>query len=86
MKQKHIKIGELEVPASYFDMDEKDKEVVCLTILDGMLMLLDKNLKEGINRMDVLDKLLQSSILVNEAEEQYEVCAVISKIRELINE
>lgn len=67
-------------------MTEEEKDQLCLTLLDSMLILLDHNLNKGINRMEVLDKLLQSSIMVNEAQEKYEICEVMAKIRELINE
>jgi len=83
---KHIKVGELEIPESYWDMTEEDKEQLCLTIMDSMLTILDKTLNAEINRMDILDKMLESSIMVNESNEQYEICEVMYKIRKLLNE
>jgi len=67
-------------------MTEEEKDQLCLTLLDSMLTILDHNLNRGINRIDVLDKLLQSSIMVNEACENYEICEVMTSIRNLINE
>jgi len=84
--KEHIKIGELEVPASYWNMIEEDKTQLCLTLMDSMLIVLDHNLKPGINRIEMLDLLLESSIIVNEKEENYEICEVMKKIRQLINE
>lgn len=86
MVTKHIKVGELEIPESYWDMTEEDKEQLCLTIMDSMLTILDKTLNAEINRFDILDKMLESSIMVNEANEQYEICEVMYKIRKLLNE
>ncbi len=86
METKHVKVGELEIPATYWEMTEEDKTQLCLTIMDSMLIILDKHLNEGINRMDVLDKMLQSSIMVNQEQEEYEICEVMTKIRKLINE
>jgi hypothetical protein len=86
LKNKHIKVGELEIPASYWDMTEIEKEQLCLTIMDSMLTILDHNLSREINRLDMLDTLLQSSIMVNEAQENYEVTDVMARIRELIND
>ena len=85
-QSKHIKVGELEIPASYWDMNEEDKDQLCLTIMDSMLTILDHNLNKEINRIGVLDLLLKSSLMVNEFEENYEVCEVMNRIRELINE
>ncbi len=86
METKHVKVGELEIPASYWEMSEEDKTQLCLTIMDSMLIILDKHLNEGLNRMDILDKMLQSSIMVNQEQEEYEICEVMTKIRKLINE
>ncbi len=85
-QSKHIKVGELEIPASYWEMNEEDKDQLCLTIMDSMLTILDHNLNKEINRLGVLDLLLKSSLMVNEFEENYEVCEVMNRIRELINE
>jgi hypothetical protein len=86
MELKHIKVGELEVPLSYFDMDEEDKTQLCLKLLESMLTILDKHLSDNYSRIDILDQILESSIMVNEESEQYEICAVMTKIRKLINE
>ncbi len=86
METKHVKVGELEIPASYWEMSEEDKTQLCLTIMDSMLTILDKHLNEGLNRMDILDKMLQSSIMVNQEQEEYQICEVMTKIRKLINE
>lgn len=85
-QSKHIKVGELQIPESYWEMSEEDKDQLCLTIMDSMLTILDHNLNKEINRLGVLDLLLKSSLMVNEFEENYEVCEVMNRIRELINE
>lgn len=85
-KTEHIKVGELEIPLTYWEMSEQDKNDLCLTIMDSMLIILDKHLNEGLNRMDVLDKMLESSIMVNTQQEEYEICEVMTRIRKLINE
>ena len=83
---KHIKVGELQIPESYWDLTEEAKDQLCLTILDSMLTILDKTLNVEINRFDILDKMLESSIMVNESNEEYEICEVMYKIRKLLNE
>jgi hypothetical protein len=83
---KHIKVGELQIPESYWDLTEEAKEQLCLTIMDSMLTILDKTLNVEINRFDILDKMLESSIIVNESNEEYEICEVMYKIRKLLNE
>jgi len=86
LKNKHIKVGELQIPESYWEMTDEQKQDLCLTIMDSMLTILDKSLHQGIDRMGMLDTLLQSSMEVNEKEENFEVTDVMKRIRELIND
>jgi len=82
----HIKIGELEVPVDYFNFSKEDKEILCNKVMDAMLYVLDRQLKPDLDRIEILDKLLESSIITNQEEEEYEVCQVLMDIRTLINE
>lgn len=84
--EKHVKVGELEVPVDYFKYDKEDKEILCNEIMDMMLHILDRQLKPDIDRMQILDKLLESSIITNQEQEEYEICQVLKDIRNLINE
>lgn len=83
---KHIKVGEIEIPTDYWSMTEDEKAELCLTLMDGMLTILDKTLNPEFDRLAVLDLLLISSIISNEENEEYEVCEVMSSIRKIINE
>jgi hypothetical protein len=83
---KHIKVGEILIPIDYWSMDEDDRTKLCLTLMDGMLTILDKTLNPEFDRLAVLDMLLESSILSNQENEEYEVCEVMSSIRKLIND
>ena len=84
--EKHVKVGELEVPVDYFKYDKEDKEILCNEIMDMMLHILDRQLRPDIDRMQILDKLLESSIITNQEQEEYEICQVLKDIRNLINE
>jgi hypothetical protein len=83
---KQVKVGELEIPIDYFKFKPSEKEALCQEILDAILHVLDRQLNPEIDRMDILDKLLLSSIITNQDEENYEICAVLTDIRNLINE
>jgi hypothetical protein len=84
--ERHIKVGELEVPIDYFRYDKETKSIVCEEILDAMLHMLDRELKPDLDRIEILDRLLESSIITNQEQEQYEICQVLMDIRTLINE
>ena len=84
--EKSIKIGELEIPSDYWTLDTQEKRDLCLTIVDAIITLLDKNINPEFNRISILDKILESSIQSNELEENYEICQVLSDIKQIINE
>jgi hypothetical protein len=83
---KHVKLGDLEIPVDYFNMSKEDKEVLCNVIMDGMLTVLDRGLKSDIDRIEIFDKILESSIITNQEQEEYEICQVLVDIRTLMNE
>lgn len=82
----HVKVGELEIPVDYFNMSKEDKEVLCNVIMDSMLTVLDRELKSDVDRIEIFNKILESSIITNQEQEEYEICQVLMDIRTLINE
>ena len=83
---KHVKVGELEIPTDYFNMDEIDKKELCLLIIDTIMTALDKNISPEYNRISILNTLLDSSIQTNVEEENYEICQVLKDIKQIVNE
>ena len=83
---KHIKVGELEIPADYFKLKEEDKKEICSFLLDTILNILDKELNPMTERITVLKFLLESSIITNEKDETYEVAAVLRDIKKIVDE
>jgi|LakMenEpi03Aug12_release.lakeMendotaPanAssembly.Ray.scaffolds.fasta_scaffold941233_2 hypothetical protein len=80
-----IKLSEIEIPVDYFELNEEEKEAVCIGTLNFMLEILDKQLKPEVNRMLALESLIESSIITNQEDELYEICAVLTDVRKLIN-
>lgn len=83
---KSIKIGDLDIPEDYFKLHSVDKETICIVIMEQILKLIDRQIPSYINRLDFLDKVLESSIITNVQEEQYEVAQVLTDIKEMIND
>lgn len=81
----HKKIGEIEIPSSYFELPENEKEAICIGIFDIMLRLINNNVQPHIDRQMILNKMLESSIITNEEEENYEICALLTDIQKLLN-
>jgi hypothetical protein len=86
LKNRNVKVGEIEIPLDYWSMKKDERTIFCLTLMDGILTLLDRQIKPEYNRIDFLSKLIDSSIETNEMEENYEVCQVLKDIRNLIDE
>ena len=82
---KMMKISQIDIPKDYFQLNEEEKEAVCVETLNFILKILDKQLKPEVNRMFALNLLIDSSIITNEEDELYEVCAVLEGVRKLIN-
>lgn len=85
-RKEMVKIGHLDVPIDYFTLPVDEKEVICNSILESMLYLLEKHIDPEVNRFDILNKIIDSSIIMNEDNENYEVAGVLFDIRKMINE
>jgi hypothetical protein len=83
---RHKKIAELEIPEDYFELSPEDKETICMVIMDNLLRVIDKKFNPTLNRIDLMNKLLDSSIQTNINEETYEVAQVLSDIKQILNE
>lgn len=81
-----VKIGHLDVPVDYFSLPIDEKEVICNSILESMLYLLEKNVDPQINRFNILNRIIDASIIMNEHEENYEVAGVLLDIKKMVNE
>jgi hypothetical protein len=86
MKTQKTKIGELEIPIEYFDLSKEEKDYLINEILNVMLTIIDKNVIPTVNRIDILNKILDSSIETNIEDEVYEICAVLYDIKQKLNE
>ena len=86
MKNKSVKIGHLDVPSDYFTLPVDEKEIICHEILESMLYLLEKHLDPEVDTLGVLKKVIDSSIIMNEHNENYEVAGVLLDIKKMVNE
>jgi len=82
----NIKVGEIDVPVGYFYLPEEDKRDLCLNLVDAIITVLVQHLNPKLDTMDILERLLDSSIKSNEEEENYEICEVLNDIKKIINE
>ena len=83
---RHKKIAELEIPEDYFQLSPEDKQTICMVIMDNLLKVIDKRFNPSLSRIDLMNKLLDSSIQTNINEETYEVAQVLYDIKQMMNE
>jgi hypothetical protein len=83
---KNIKVGYMDIPEDYFELDSVNKEVICLVLMDRLLTLIDRQFDEEYNRIEILNRLIDSSIESNINDEAYEIAAVLRDIKKVLNE
>lgn len=83
---KHIKVGYMDIPEDYFELDSVNKETVCLVLMDRLLTLIDRQFDEQYDRIEILNRLIDSSIESNINDEAYEIAAVLRDIKKVLNE
>jgi hypothetical protein len=82
----HLKIGEMEIPQEYFKLSDEDKKLICDVILNKIYYMVDRMSTGNMAKLDFIYLLIDSSIITNEEEENFEVCQVLMDIRNLLNE
>jgi hypothetical protein len=85
-KRKRTDIGYIDIPKEYCELNTDEKRAICNKIIDMLLHQIDKELAPEINRITFLDQILESSLLSNEELEQFEICACLFDIRNILNE
>ena len=84
--KEQVEIGFIDVPMNYVTLTDYRKDVVCNNIIDSILIQIDNSLPQHINRINFLIEILESSLLTNEEEENYEICAVIKDMINKLND
>jgi hypothetical protein len=86
MEEDQFTIGFVEIPVKYWNMTQEEKDKLCKKMIDALIRKLDEDLNPEINRITALDEIMESSIISNEIEENYEICEVFQNIRKILNE
>lgn len=86
MKSKsHQDIGELFLPKDYATFKPRQKKALCNKILESLMVMIDKSVLPEYDTIEVLDEMLESSIITNQEDENYEVCQILYDVRTLIH-
>ena len=85
-EEEHIDIGFIDVPKGYEKLTDENKSNICDLLIDRLLFVLDKELPVQIGRVSFLVSVLESSLITNEEQENYEICSVLRDTLKRINE
>ena len=85
-RKAQIRIGDIEIPKEYFKLKKEDKDEICEYIADKIYKMVDRHLHTDVDRLSIVNLIIDSSLITNEEEENYELCQVLVDIRNLINE
>jgi len=80
----HIKIADLQIPKNIWELTEEERKELVITVKEFLETLVDRQIKHNTNKKVFMVKLLESTIIVNEQEEQYEICQIIKEIKDMI--
>jgi hypothetical protein len=86
MERQQDDIGFIDIPKEYCNFTKREKRAICNKLIDMLLVTIDRELDPVINRISFLNDVLESSIISNEDTEQYEICACLKDIRNILNE
>jgi hypothetical protein len=81
-----IKMSKIEVPEDYIEYDAEQKDEFINELVDNLLLLIDKNIPTGINRIEFLKDVLTSSLAGAVDTEHYEAAAIIRDIMKRLDE
>lgn len=85
-RKAQVKIDEIDIPKDYFDLKTEDKKELCEYIANKIYLMVDRATHIEMHRDAMVDLIIQSSLITNEEEENYEMCQVLVDIRKLLNE
>ena len=73
----HVKIGEIEVPINYFELDDEHKDYLIQGLIEVMIEMLHKETPIYIDRIQLLKRMFESSIITNLEEENFEIVQIL---------
>lgn len=85
-KNEHVDFGFIDIPSNYGNYDNNTKIKICDEIIDRLYKKIDKHLAPQYDRIQFLDEIFLSSLMVNEEDELYEICTVLRDCRKRLNE
>jgi hypothetical protein len=78
---------ELKTPHNYFELEQDQKLEICVGILETMYeMVLRMSKNSKFSNVEVMEKIIETTLEFNENLEEYEVCAVLKDTKDLLDD
>jgi hypothetical protein len=78
---------EIKAPNNYFELKYEEKVDVCVGILETMYeMIMRMTSTPKVSNVELMEKILDSTLQFNEELEEYEICQVLYDTKKLMNE
>lgn len=82
----HLKLADLEIPKDLWSMSDKERKEITLTVKFFLEGLIKRQLGVRVNKQKFLKQLIESTIIVNEEQQNYEICQVMKDVKQLLDE
>lgn len=84
---RRLKMEEIKAPNNYFELKYEEKVDVCVGILETMYeMIMRMTSTPKVSNVELMEKILDSTLQFNEELEEYEICQVLYDTKKLMNE
>jgi hypothetical protein len=81
---RHIKIADLDIPKDIWSLSKEERSELVLSVKEFLEKLIDRQISKRADKKYFMKKLLESSISVNEQDEQYEICSIMKEIKDMV--
>lgn len=82
----HLKLADIEIPKDLWKLKPEERTELVISVKTFLERLVNTQISKRADKKYFMKKLLESSIIVNEQEEQYEICSVMKEIKDMIDE
>jgi len=86
VKNGNIDFDYMDLPQDYSSFTDEDKKKIVDNLIDLLFFTVDNALPKEINRLTFVQKVFESSLITNEKDENYEICAVLVDCLKKLNE
>jgi hypothetical protein len=81
-----IKIGEIEIPINYFELSKEEKDYLIEQLYNMFIQTIEGRINPAFETKEIMKSILQSSIISNRKDENYEICQILIDIEKRLDE